>query len=174
LPELRLELLLLGDVVGHHESASAASELKIVRRHVDGDRPAVFDPVYPRPETAKTGLGQRHGLLDKRHFLRRNNVGEAHGQELVAGVTIVLDGSFVCFEETKSLDIEHPRRMRVAVEEPVKPLFAFPKRLFGPRPSPALCRLADGALDGGNEAFDGPVLVLASCRARSPSYPGKP
>ena len=156
--QLHLQLLLLGDVVGHHQPAAAAAEVEIMRRDVDADQLSGFGPVYPRTEPTYAVLGGGHGFLDERHFLRRMKVRDAHAQELVAGVTVVLDGRIVHFDEAKSFYIEHPRWVGIAVEELAEPLLALLQRILGLRPRPALGRLAQRPLYGGGESFDRPVL----------------
>ena len=97
--------------------AARPLEVEAMRGDVDLDRPPVFQDVTPRHRAVVQRGGDRD-LVEKRpDVVGGTDLGDAHRQELVARVAVVLDRRRVHLEEAKVVQVEDPHRLRVLQEE---------------------------------------------------------
>ena len=121
--QLRFIGLALCHVGRYRESGVAAVEAEAVRHDFNLDLCAVLGEVAPRPRMMQRRLRPSHNaqplelIARPLVVVRGHDVGDAHRQELVARVTIVVDGSIVYREKCEGFYIPHPHRLWVVLEE---------------------------------------------------------
>jgi hypothetical protein len=108
--------LALGDVGRHDEPAPAARERQVVGEHVDVDDGAVLLAMTPFA-LARHRVRNRQLAFERLHVVARADVPDRHAQELRARVAVARDRRVVDGEERERLGVEHPHRLRVAIEE---------------------------------------------------------
>ncbi len=108
---------LLRDVVGGDEDGTAAAELHGGRADIDVDDRSRLQAMAPGADIAQAGRAVGDQVHQPRHVLRRADVGDAHGQELVAAVAVVLQRGLVDLEEGERAEVVEPHGRRVLVEQ---------------------------------------------------------
>ena len=125
-------------------------------RHLHVDKLAVFFPMLPHAERARTGAGPSDGSDQRIVLLGRANVLERHLHELFARVSVVPYGGVIDGEESKSLRVVEPFGYRALLEQNAISLCALPERVlrFGEKHRRAALRI-DHRIDlTGEESLD--------------------
>jgi hypothetical protein len=108
----------LADVLGQHQAGLATVEIQPRQMRAHLEQGAVLAPVH-----AYLGVlgiadgGARNRTADLVPAFARTDIQDAHRQELVAAVAVLLHRRLVDLHETQRVRVEHPERGRVAVEQ---------------------------------------------------------
>jgi hypothetical protein len=107
----------LGDVVGQNEFGRSAPIGERVRNEFHIDQRAVLRQMPPEAGVVDPLVHGDDVLQQQRNVLARPDVHDRHAQELVARVPVASDGGVVDGQESQSLQVVHPHRVRIAVEK---------------------------------------------------------
>ena len=130
LAEPLLEPQPLGHVVGEHERGRPALEHHLAGRDLDVDQRAVLLAVAPRPRHRRARAAARLEVAEQLvDVLARPDVGDRHGQELLARVAVVAHGRLVDRQEAQGLGVVDPHRQRVGLEQEPVALLRVGQRL---------------------------------------------
>ncbi|EXI92181.1 MAG: hypothetical protein AW12_00760 [Candidatus Accumulibacter sp. BA-94] len=91
-----------------------------MRDDLDVDDRSVLSEVLPDAGAVDRFIDVFHGddIFDgNRRIVADPQIDDRHLQELLAGVTVLADGRVIDGEKGQRLQVVHPHRMRVAVEE---------------------------------------------------------
>jgi hypothetical protein len=129
-PQLFLGTFALGDVLRDDQPHAAAAGEELERRDFDVDHRAVL-PAMAEVARAATFVEIVERSAHRRDLFRRTDVGDREAEELVAREAVVCDGGVVDGGEAQRLEIVHPHRQRVHLEERAIAMLALAQRLLG-------------------------------------------
>ena len=116
--QLGRQALALADVLGERQPRRSTLVDDVLSGDEDGHQGAVLALVAPEPGRAHLAELPRSDVGDDGgDVLRRVDVAEGHGEELLAAVAVLVDRRRVDLEEAQGLDVEDPHRNRVGGEE---------------------------------------------------------
>ena len=116
-PELVFSPLAFGDVLHNHQGGIAFVVLEFVRRDLHFNDATVLQRVAPMGGVLQWPVLRCDGGDQSRHVFRRTNILQRQFEELFLRVTVFLDCCSVHFEEGERLEIVHPHREWVIVEQ---------------------------------------------------------
>ncbi len=117
-----LRLATLGHIGRHRQCREMITECHRAPDNFHVQKRAVLAPVTP-DDAAFRGRGRDLFMLVV--FFRRPDVREDHPKKLLARITVLPDGRFVDFQKPEGFQIEHPHRIRIAMEQQAVLFFAF-------------------------------------------------
>src|SRR5712692_3195328 len=145
LAELLLEKLPLADVLGYHKTDTLPRVIQFVANNLNLDNFSVLFPVLriavKTPCTTPLLQFFEVSLL----FFFGTNVKDGHATEFFVGISVLVNGCIVHFEEAQCFRIQHPSGKRIVAEEQTEHFFISAKSFFG---APPLDRQSDVASNG--------------------------
>ena len=118
-----------GHVDGDDQPRAAAGRLELERRHLGLEDRAILLAMVEDP-TLAVRWQHLERLAHARQLIGGTDLGDGHGQELIAREAVVRDGGLIDVDEAQRLEVVDPHRQRVAVEELAVTLLALAQALL--------------------------------------------
>ena len=108
----------LADILGQHQARGLAIEIQLRQVHAHFEHRAILALVQAHRSVLQfTTAHLRDCTLDLVPALTRADVEDAHRQEFVAAVAVLLNGRLIDLDEAQCVRIEYPERRGVAIKE---------------------------------------------------------
>ena len=124
-PELLFSPLAFGNVLHSHQGGIAFVVRQRVRRDLHFNDATVLQRVAPMGGMLQWPYRRCEICEQSRHIFRRTNILQRQLKEFFLRVTVFLDCCSVHFEEGERLEIVHPHRERVIVEQKAEGFHAY-------------------------------------------------
>src|SRR6266853_1534328 len=129
-PLLLFIALSLGNVRRHNDLGRPTQEIESVGSDLHIDEASVFSPVPPEANLLTSIFGAEDPFQHSGNVFGRPDVFDGHGEEFVAGITVLTYRSGVNREKSQGFAVIDPGGMWIMIEQLPVPLFALMQQPF--------------------------------------------